>query len=180
MFNRVAGKRARGGNYNSPAVIGEFLQDIPETFQVRFTGPNGEILAGAPVSVYWATRQEGSWYGKTYDNTPDRTYATDTRGCITADKTLFSDSGRITHTYGWANSVPIIRIDYSGQSYYLFLEVSALNIMANTAKDAEAILDMPVPLRTGDPQPLAPDYGRDTLPPWRTVAPFEPLAGGKL
>jgi hypothetical protein len=179
MLNRVAGKRARSGNYNGPAVIGEFLQDIPEKFKVRFTGPEGEVLAGAPVTVYWATRQEGNWYGKTYDNTPDRTYTTDAQGCITADKTLFSDSGRITHTYGWANSVPVIRIDYKGQSYYLFLEVSELNIMATVSKGTEPVIDMRVPLRTGDPQPIDRAHGRDILPDWRTVAPFKPLVDNR-
>jgi hypothetical protein len=176
MYNRVAGQRARGGNYNSPSVIGEFLQDIPETFKIRFTGPRGELVASAPVNVYWATRQEGTWYGKIYDNTPDRTYTTDKDGCLTADKMLFSDTGKITHTYGWANSVPIIRIDYNGQSYYLFLEVSELNILANTSKDPEPVIEMTVPLRTGDPQPLARDYGRDKIPAWQTVAPFQPIA----
>lgn len=179
MYNRVAGKRARGGNCNSPAVIGEFLQDIPDVFKIRFSGLDGDVLAACPVKVYWATRQEGNWYGKTYDNTPDRTYTTDARGCISADKTLFSDSGKITHTYGWANSVPLIRIDHKGQSYFLFLEVSELNIRANTSHAAAPVIDMTVPLRTGDPQPLDRAYGRDIIPDWRAVAPFKPLVDEK-
>ena len=175
MLNRVAGRRARGGNYNGPEVIGEFLQDIPEHFIVRFRGPHDEIISNAAVKIYWAGRHEGDWYGKTYDNIPDREYSTDANGDLTADKFLFSPDGKIVHTYGWANSKPLVRIDFNGKSYYLFLEISELNIIANTTSQDVPVLDMTVPLRTGNPEPLDPSYGRYPLADWRTVTPFIPL-----
>ena len=56
MLNRIAGRRARGGNYNAPSVIGEFLQEIPERFCLRLVDKDsGAPLAGADVWAYQAT-----------------------------------------------------------------------------------------------------------------------------
>lgn len=178
MYNRVAGKRARGGNYNGPTVIGEFLQDIPDTFYVQFLSTNDVPLKNADVKVYWATRDEGSWYGKFYDNDIDREYKTNKKGIIKANKSLFANDGKIIHTYGHANSVPIIRIDYDGEIYFTFLEVSTLNMIANSPGKAKTpIVKLRIPLREkgSTPTPLPRDWERVELPDWKEVAPFVPV-----
>jgi hypothetical protein len=157
MYNRVAGQRARGGNYNGPTVIGEFLQDIPDTFYLQFLSTNNVPLKKASVKVYWATRDEGSWYGKFYDNEVDKEYTSNAKGIVKADKFLFAEDGKIIHTYGHANGVPIIRVDYNGETYFTFLEVSTLNMIANSPqKKGVPIIKLRIPLRKKGEKPTPP------------------------
>jgi len=172
MLNRVAGRRARGGNYNGPSVIGEFLQEIPTNFVLRFRGPHDEIIAAAPVAVFWANQMPDTWYGKSYTNALCRAYTTDANGEVRADRFLFARDGRIVHTYGYANSVPLLRVTQAGRDYFAFLEVSELNMLANTTNAPAPVVTITLPLRTGPPTPLAPEAGRIAMPPWRTVTPF--------
>lgn len=166
MLNRIAGKRARQGNGNGTSPIGEYLYDIPKSFKIKFTGPNGETLANDPVKVYWAA-PKNEWYGKYYDNTVDREFTTDAEGCITTDIGFFNDKKQIIHTYGWANTVPIVRVDHQGKTYYIFIEVTQVNVLANISKETVPTLTVQVPLRDGDPTPLPVDYGCRQLPDWR-------------
>jgi len=52
MCNRVAGKCARGGNYNAPTVIGEFLQDIPYSFKIARVSGSMFILYCYLIVIY--------------------------------------------------------------------------------------------------------------------------------
>lgn len=182
MMNRVAGQRARGGNYNGPTVIGEFLQDIPESYDIRFVSTEGEPLSNAEIAVYWAGPDHGSWYGKFYDDEVNRRYTADDDGRVTADRYLFADDGRIIHTFGHANSKPILRVDYNGETYFTFLEVSTLNMYANAPEGvADMTIELTLPLREpgATPTPLPNDWERATLPDWREVAPFVPVEAKK-
>lgn len=174
MLNRVAGQRAQGGNCNGTSNIGVFLQDIPKQFKIKFVGQNGELLTNAPVKVYWAAPGDG-WYAKVYDNVPDREFKTDDDGTIITDKYFFASDGVIIHTYGHSNAVPIVRIDYEGKTYYVFVEVTEVNMLANTSKEAVPMLTVTVPLRSGEPEPLPADYGRRQAPDWRLRTSFERL-----
>jgi hypothetical protein len=171
-WNRIAGQRAQGGNCNGTSNIGTFLQDIPKQFKIKFTGPNGEVLANDPVKVYWPGPGEG-WYTKIYDDTVDREFTTDSEGAITTDKFFFAEDGWILHTFGWSNALPIVRIDHQGKTYYIFLEVTEVNMLANTSKDTVPVLTEVVPLRTGEPTPLPADYGRRKAPDWRLRTLFD-------
>ena len=173
MLNRVAGQRAQGGNTNGTSRCGAYLQDIPKQFRIKFVGPKGEVLANDPVKLYWAAPQEG-WYGKLYDNEADRQYQTDADGAITVDPTFFSKDGKIIHTWGHSNAVPIVRIDHQGKTYYVFLEVSEVNMLANTSKDPIPTLVEEIPLRDGEPTPLPADYRRVGVPDWRLRTAWEP------
>jgi hypothetical protein len=172
MLNRVAGQRAQGGNCNGTSRIGSYLQDMPKQFKIAFVGPSGEALANDPVKVYWAQPRD-EWYGKLYDNTVDREFTTDSNGCITTDKTFFAADGKIVHTYGHSNVVTIVRVDHESRTYYIFLEATEVNMLANVSKEPVPLLRKVVPLRTGEPRPLPPDYDRRRAPDWHTRTLFE-------
>ncbi len=125
-LNRIAGRRARCGNYNAPCNIGEFLQDLPANNHVRITDQYGRPRPGADVRVYQAAGGPG-WYGKTFDNTPDLFFTTDADGYAHMPRNPFT-SGNIRHTYGIANGIMILRIAHSGQVWYCFQEVTDFNI----------------------------------------------------
>lgn len=173
MLNRIAGQRAQGGNCNGTSQIGSFLQDIPAKFKIKFAGPNGEVLANDPVKVYWAAPKD-EWYGKLYDNDVDREFTTDAEGSITTDKFFFAKDGKLVHTYGHSNLVTIVRIDHAEKTYYVFVEATEANMLANVSKDPVPIIVKTVPLRTGEPVPLPADYERRRAPDWhfRTLFDF--------
>ena len=126
-LNRIAGRRAVYGNYNAPGNIGVFLQDLPQNNHIKITDGNGLKRVGANVRIYEAESGPG-WYGKTFDNTYDQEYTTDSNGYIHVGRNPFNPGGAITHTYGKADGVMILRISHNGQIWYRFMEVSDFNI----------------------------------------------------
>ncbi|MBN1916658.1 MAG: right-handed parallel beta-helix repeat-containing protein [Verrucomicrobia bacterium] len=126
-LNLIAGLRASEGNYNSPGNIGVFLQDLPQNNHLRIIDHHLRPRAGANVRIYNAVSGPG-WYGKTFDNTYDQEYTADANGYINLPRNPFNPGGTITHTYGLANGVMILRISHNGQIWYRFVEVSDFNI----------------------------------------------------
>lgn len=121
-WNRIVGRRARGGNYNAPSSIGEWLNtDLPETNKVRVVNRFGAPLVGVDVRIYRAVNGSG-WYAKTYDNTPDFTLTTDAEGAVYLPRIPFGTS--VQHGYGIANGVLIWRIETGGDVFYEFQEVT--------------------------------------------------------
>jgi hypothetical protein len=92
---------------------------------------------------------------------------------ITTDKFFFAEDGKIEHTWGHSNAVPIVRIDHQGKTYYVFIEVTEVNMLANTCKDSVPVITAVVPLRTGEPTPLPVEYGRRKAPDWRLRTLFD-------
>ena len=127
-WNYVAGKRARGGNYNSPTVIGEYLQLHPEKNTFTFTDEKGNPLTGAEVWIYNSIGTGKGWYEKNYDNEPDFKTTLDEKGETDLPWTIFSKNGKIIHTYGNANSKVIVRVNYKGRVGFDFIECSDFNI----------------------------------------------------
>jgi hypothetical protein len=125
-LNLIAGQRASQGNYNSPGNIGVFLQDLPQHNHLRIIDQYTRPRAGANVRVYEAESGPG-WYGKTFDDTYDQEYTTDSNGYIEMPRNPFNPGGSITHTYGLANGVMILRIAHNGQIWYRFVEVTDFN-----------------------------------------------------
>ncbi len=126
-LNFIAGHRAACGNYNSPCNIGVYLQDLPLNNHVRFVNASAQSLVGANVRVY-ETESGPGWYGKTIDNTYDQEYTTDGNGYIHMPRNPFNPGGDLTHTYGMANGVMVLRIEHTGQIWYRFMEASDFNI----------------------------------------------------
>lgn len=127
-LNRIAGQRAVCGNYNAPCNIGEYLQDLPEHNHLRLVDQNDLPLSGANVRIYNVEADNTNWYGKTIDNSFDQEYTADGDGYIHLPGNPFNPGGDITHTYGLANGVMVLRIEYEGQVWYRFQEVSDYNI----------------------------------------------------
>ncbi len=121
-WNRIAGRRAKGGNYNAPSSIGEWLNtDLPETNVVTIVDHLGNPIPGADVKIYQSTGASG-WYAKDYDNIPDYEFVTDADGTIRLPRNPFGTT--IVHGYGNANGVLIFRIEVDGETYYRFHEVT--------------------------------------------------------
>ncbi len=152
-WNRVRGRRAQGGNCNGPPNIGEFLQDIPKEVVYAYVDPAGKPLANADVRVYRARGTGSNWYTKKFVDEPDIRAATDERGRVTFDRTLWSADGKIRHTYGHSNAVVCIRLSHNGQHYFLFEEVTDANIAYNLGYRERYVFPRLVRTRTGEPSP---------------------------
>lgn len=152
-WNRVQGKRARGGNCNSPETIGEFLQDIPKKVVLQFVDETNKPLEGAEVWTYRAHGTGNGWYTKVYENEPAQKVRADKDGKAIFDRTLWSASGKIEHTYGVSQSVVLLRVTYQGRHYFLFECVADANIAYNLGSKDQVILKRQIKLRTSDPKP---------------------------
>ncbi len=127
-WNHVAGQRARGGNYNSPTVIGEYLQFHPRKNTFKFIDANGSALSNAEIWIYRSEGDSGGWYAKHYDNVVDMKFRLDEKGEVDLPWTIFAEDGKIIHGYGNANSKVIVRVNYNGKIGFEFIECSDFNI----------------------------------------------------
>lgn len=152
-WNRVRGQRARGGNCNSPETIGEFLNDIPKQIVLQFVDENGLPLEGAEVWSYRAHGTGNGWYTKVFENEPALKTRADSKGRAVFDRTLWSSTGKIEHTYGVSQAVALLRVIYQGQSYFLFECVADANIAFNLGHKDQVVLKRQIKLRTGEPSP---------------------------
>jgi hypothetical protein len=149
-LNLIAGRRAQCGNYNAPCNIGVYLNDLPTRNHIRFVDSAGCPIAGAQVRVYQAAAGQGL-YGKTFDNTPDLTFTTDSAGEVLMPRNPFSNTGPITH-WNPVNGVAILRVagtpaypNSPAFISYRWLEVADFNLqywMGNTA-DATYTITIP-------------------------------------
>ncbi len=166
MLNRIGGQRARCGNMNSPCNIGEYLQDLPASNRFLFTGAAGWPRKNVNVRVYQATSGGPSWYSKLYDNTPDLEF-TDPAGdgwCDLGRNPFTRQPGGyeppISHTYGLANGVMILRIQDGAQLWYRFVEASAFNVQyyLGHTQVAEYVIELPGPNNDSDGDGLPDDW----------------------
>ncbi len=152
-WNRVQGKRARGGNCNSPEVIGEFLQEVPKEVVLKFVDQDGQPMAGAEVVVYRAHGTGEGWYTKVYEDEPVLPRTADSDGQVRYDRTLWSADGKIRHDYGVSQAVALLRVTYKGQHYYLFENVADASLAYNLGQRDSATFWRRVRTRTGEPDP---------------------------
>ncbi len=116
-----------GGNQNAPANIGVYLQDLPDNNHIQFTDADGGLRVNATVRIYQAEGAPG-WYGKTFDNNHDAEYVTDADAYIHLPRNPFNPGGSLTHTYGKADGVMILRIQHIEQIWYRFVEATDFNL----------------------------------------------------
>lgn len=136
-WERVRGRRARGGNMNSPAVIGEYIGDLPKVSEFRFLLPDGRPAAGAVLSIWHAQGDGKSWYAKRYEGPPDITRTLDADGSTVFEGSPFP--ARLQHDFGIANTVLFCTVRAADKTYVHFVEVSDLN-MAVWRGDVERAL----------------------------------------
>lgn len=164
-WDRVRGQRARGGACNSPPTIGEFLQDIPDKCIYQFVDTERRPLAGAEVLVYRSQPLGKHWYTKVYEDKPELRFTADAEGRIEADRHLWSEDGRIRHTFGHSNGVALLRVIHEGRSYFLFEEVTDANLAYNLGHTDEYTFIRMIELRDGEPDPAKWDVNARWEPP---------------
>ena len=152
-WNRVLGKRARGGTYNAPSTIGEFLDDVPKRVVLQFFDTSGQALDGAEVSVYRAHGTGSDWYTKVFEDKVALKATCDSEGKAVFDRTLWSENGHIQHDFGVSQAVALLCVKYRGERYYLFECVGDANIAYNLGMKDAVVLKRQIRLRTGDPSP---------------------------
>ncbi len=127
VWHRVAGRRARGGNTNSPSVIGEWLNtDLPRRAAWRFLLPDGRPAAGARLWIWQAKPDPNAWYGKRYEGDPDQRLRLDADGRVEFEGSPFPKPLR--HTYGEANTVLLCLVRTEAGDFVHFQEISDLNL----------------------------------------------------
>lgn len=133
-WNRIAGQRARCGNYNVPCNIGAYLADIPTRNRVALQAEDGTPLAGAQVAVHRA-RPYAIWYGKTYQEPPDALLTTDDEGRIDLGGEPLG-AGGIVHTFGHSNGVLLLVVTAGERVGTAFLDLTTMNVAyARGARD---------------------------------------------
>jgi hypothetical protein len=126
-LERIKGRRARGGNYNSPTVIGEYIQELPESNIITFLDPDGNPVANGKLAIWQAKPRPDAWYGKLFEGKASLEYSLDEQGKVTLPRNPFGRDP-LKHTYGDANTVMLMRITVNDQIYYHFQEVSDFNL----------------------------------------------------
>jgi hypothetical protein len=156
-LNLIAGQRAVCGNYNAPCNIGVFLQDLPDNNHVQLVDRYDRPRANADVRVYRAGQQPDVWYGKIFDDVPDLTYASDAGGYVHLPRNPFSLDQPITHTYGLADGVIIVRVEHAGDLWFRFVEAGDFNMAYWAGNTADAYYT--IELEGGEL--LIPDFNGD-------------------
>lgn len=119
----------------------------------QYMDTDGNLLSDAEVWVYRAHGTGESWYTKVYEDTPAIKTIADSSGQVTLDISMFTDNGRIEHTYGFSNSVALVRVTYKGQHYFLFEEATDPSLAYNLGNKDSYVFKRQIKLRTGEPSP---------------------------
>ena len=127
-LNRIAGQRARCGNYNAPCNIGEFLDEIPLHNVLEVRWPSGQPVANASVEVYRARPFPGVWYARQYASVPDLQLVADQLGQVDLGASPFSESGDIIHGWGYSNALLLFKITTQAGIEVHFLDITAFNL----------------------------------------------------
>lgn len=156
-LNRVAGLRARGGNYNSPSVIGEYLNDLPHVMKFRFLTLGGRPIPNASIQIFQAKPFPNRWYGKSYANPANINGTTDSNGIFSYTGNAFGSS--MVNGYGYSNLVLLYRIQAGTNVAYGFQEVTDFNIFYWKGQTSEATV--PVTTKISDSVLNTTDINRD-------------------
>jgi YVTN family beta-propeller protein len=128
VWNRVAGLRARCGNYNAPCTVGEFMDEKAPKNTLQLTWENGSPIANASVEIYYADPYAGVWYARQFDNTPDITLMSDDSGQVLLTKSPFSSTGDIVHTFGYSNAISLVKVTTQDSIGIQFVDITQFNL----------------------------------------------------
>jgi hypothetical protein len=147
-LNLIAGHRALDGNYNEPANLGSFLNDLPRENRLVLRDSPGQALAQARVQIFQARPGDAgvAAYSKVFDATPDLQLQADAQGRVLLGTNPFSRAGRIAFTDAVANGTAIMRVEHGGRVGYGFLESSDFNLQYWRGRTELGEYELRVPL----------------------------------
>ena len=123
-LNRILGQRAKGGNFNAPSSMGEYLNDIPADNNLRILNRNGNPLAGAEIKIY-KSKFVSNYYNIEFRNSPDMTGFTNSQGIFNLG--AFPFTGARINPYE-ANGIFLAEIRSENNVEYHFQEVTDFNL----------------------------------------------------
>ncbi len=175
-LNRVSGRRARGGNFSPPSVIGEYLYDLPATTTFQLVTKEGLPVANASIKIFRAKPRENYWYGKIFSGNPDIEANTDGQGMFIYQGNIFSQDNILAHTYGSANGIFLYRIQSGNQIVYGFQEITDLNLAYWAGNTQNATITIktnvtypPTPTPTSTPTPTPTICVLPSAPTWENT-----------
>lgn len=123
VWNKMAGERARLGNFNAPADIGWFMNELlPAQNRIRVVDRSGSPVAGASLSIYQGTDPSIPVqvpYGRIFDDEPDLSADTDGDGVALLPRNPFAPAGQpVVHTEPFSNATAIVRAEKDGVAYF--------------------------------------------------------------
>ncbi len=122
-LNRVRGLRARGGNYNAPSTIGEYLNDLPAVNNIHFLSIEGKSLNNARIDVYQSAPVP-RYCGRVYGDSVAFSTNVNVDGIANLGRNPFSRRSGVDNY----NAIFLFRINYRNQKEYRFQEVSDFNL----------------------------------------------------
>ncbi len=122
-LNRVRGLRARGGNYNAPSTIGEYLNDLPAVNNFHFLSIEGKSLNNARIDVYQSAPVP-RYCGRVYGDSVAFSTNVNVDGIANLGRNPFSRRSGVDNY----NAIFLFRINYRNQKEYRFQEVSDFNL----------------------------------------------------
>ena len=145
-LQRVAGRRARGGNRNAPPGIGEYLADLPRTCGVRVLAADGQPLDGVRIRAW--RRAEGPGGRERFGGDPVREGETAAGGAADLSpggRDPFFE-GRKDGSFDAGQGVLLLQLSREGRTAYRFLEVVPFNLAFWGGERAAHFEDVPTDL----------------------------------
>jgi hypothetical protein len=178
-LNRIAGQRAKLGNYNDPDNVGEFLNDLPAENRLTIRDAGGALVANATVEIYQSTLNEhDSWYSANYDAEPDLRRHTDAKGQVLVGRNPFSSYGPVVNYWKGSNVVAIVRVEKDGVARIGYLESRLFNLAywrgETMFAEHELVVGRAKPCGFAGPQLVSPAWDASVESPrsrvsWRPV-----------
>jgi HEAT repeat protein/sugar lactone lactonase YvrE len=150
-LNRRLNVRAKYGNYNASADLGEYLNDLPAKSTFTVVDVNGEPVTDAVVLVYRSVSDPRPWdertdfYDKQIDNDPDLVYTTNDKGQFTIEGNPFG--GKTISPY-LGNSMVLFKVKLrkTNDEFNHIMDVSDFNLAYWNGGRREAHFTIPTGL----------------------------------
>ncbi len=145
-LQRIAGRRARGGNRDGPPVTGEFLADLPRTCGIRVLAADGKPLDGVRVRAW--RRAPGAGGREVFAGEPVREGETFDGGVMdlaAGGREPFFE-GRREGAFDPGRGVLLLELSHGGRTAIRFLEVVPFNLAFWGGEAASHLEDVPTDL----------------------------------
>jgi hypothetical protein len=152
VLDRMAGERARMGNFNEPWDMGDFLNDLPARNRIFLKDSFGRTFPGRTVRIYsTSSRIDPGWEESPYrmliDGTPELTLTTDAEGAVEVGRNPFSD-GELFARVDQTNVMAIVQLVDGTFSRWGYLEAWKFNLAYWRGETEQAVhtlvLDAPI------------------------------------